>query len=60
MKKEMKLKKKGRESYLATVGEVRRFSQQIDLCTYVQWRIFGSNYNNLALPSVFSISFTGI
>ena len=52
MIKEMKLRKKGRDSYLATVGEVRRFSQKsiLYLCTM---GFLVSNSNNLALRSVF-------
>ena len=54
MKKEMKLKKKRkRESYLATVVEVRRFSQKSIFVFMYNGGFFVSNYNNLALRSVF-------
>ena len=49
-----------RESYLATVGEMRRFSQKSMFVLMYNGEFLVSNYNNLALPSVFSISFTGI
>ena len=39
MKKEMKLKKKERERVIWPRGE-KAFTK-MDLCTYVQWRIFG-------------------
>ena len=49
----MKLKKKERDSYLATVREVRRFSQKSIFVLMYNGGFFVSNYNNLALPSVF-------
>jgi len=45
--------KRARESYLAAVGEVRRFSQKSIFVLMYNGGFLVSNYNNLALPSVF-------
>ena len=52
-KKMMKFKKKWRDSYLATIGEVRRFSQKLIFVLMYHGGFLVSNYNNLTLPSVF-------
>ena len=50
----MKLKKKRKgENYLAIVEEVRMFSQKSIFVLMYNGGFLVSNYNNLALPSVF-------
>ena len=48
----MKLKKKERDSYLPTVGEVKRLSQKSIFVLRYNGGYLVFNYNNLALPSV--------